>query len=273
MADSSLQDFYDKKGWIFPDSNSYDAHINENLTEVAANYVSQVRLRIKREIGSGQNLLDVGCGPIQYPEYLAYSDSFERRICIDLSVEALKLAELKLGKKGIYIVGDYLSLSRLEYAPYDGATLINVLYHVHKDLQARLVWKILSELNPGGKLVIVYSNPNTISAIITSVAVRVKRFKTLLHFASRTAVSNNPIYFYRHKLDFWKEFSKIASIEIKAWRTFSPQLEKIIFRRGLLGNLGLRILFRLEEISLSSRLAEYSLIILTKKPDENVFRR
>jgi hypothetical protein len=74
----------------------------------------------------------------------------------------------------------------------------------------------------------------------------------------------NPIYFYRHSLKFWKEFSDCANIKILPWRTFSPHLEKLIFRKSLMGKIGLRILFRVERYSLWSRFAEYQMIILTK---------
>ena len=265
MPRYSVKDFYDNEGWEFSNANSHDAVINENLSEVAPTYVSKVRLRIKEHLGFGENLLDIGCGPIQYEEYAAYSEMFNLRICVDLSKKALKVAEQRIGLKGKYIVGDYLSLAPLDFAPYDGATLINVLYHVDKDLQSALVRKVLSELNPRKKLVIVYSNPNTLSAFLTQTAVIVKHVLQR-NFGKRNASDlDNPIYFYRHKPKFWKQFSDSASIEILSWRTFSPPFEKLIFRRSLLGDFGLRILFRLEQYSFWAKFAEYPMIVLTKK--------
>jgi hypothetical protein len=61
--------------------------------------VSSVRNRIKEHLGSGDILLDIGCGPIQYPEYLEYSEHFGKRLCLDLSNEALKIAKMKLGDR------------------------------------------------------------------------------------------------------------------------------------------------------------------------------
>lgn len=265
MPRFSVKDFYDNEGWEFSNSNSHDAVINENLSEVASTYVSKVRLRIKEQLGFGENLLDIGCGPIQYEEYAAYSEKFKLRICVDLSQKALKVAEQRMGHKGKYVVGDYLSLPPLEFAPYDGATLINVLYHVDKKLQPTLVRKILSELNPGKKLVIVYSNPSTLSAAVTQTAVIGKHLFSRIFGKQNARDLDNPIYFYRYKPKFWKQFSDSASIEILTWRTFSPPLEKIIFRKSLLGELGLRILFRFERYPLWAKVAEYPMIVLTKK--------
>jgi hypothetical protein len=264
MTRISVKDFYDNEGWDFSNANSHDAVINENLSEVASTYVSSVRLRIKENLGSGENLLDIGCGPIQYEEYGAYSEKFKLRICVDLSKKALKVAERRIGTKGRYIIGDYLSLPPLEFAPYDGATLINVLYHVEKELQSSLVRKVLSELNPGKKLVIVYSNPNTLSAAVTQAVVFGKHLFLRIFGKQKTRDLANPIYFYRHRPNFWKQFSDLAYTEILSWRTFSPSLEKLIFRKLLLGEIGLRMLFRLEQYSFWAKFSEYQMIVLTK---------
>lgn len=264
MPRLSVKDFYESQGWEFSDSLSHDALINENLSEVGSSYVRKVRLRIKQQLGFGENLLDIGCGPIQYEEYLAYSDMFKHRVCVDLSGKALKIAEKKLGHRGTFIVGDYLSLSTLKFAPYDGAALINVLYHVDKDLQAILVRKILSELNAGKKLVVVYSNPYTISAALTRIAVICKHLYQRALRKCNLIDLDNPIYFYRHKSKFWKQFSDEASIVVRSWRTFSPPLERIFFRSSWLGKIGLKILFKLEQFPLWAKFSEYQLITLTK---------
>ena len=96
MKKQDLTSFYDNEGWKFQDDFSADSIINENLTEVASDYVTNVRNRIQEHLGSGESLLDIGCGPIQYPEYLEYSNSFSKRVCVDLSNEALKIARSKL---------------------------------------------------------------------------------------------------------------------------------------------------------------------------------
>ena len=265
MSQSGVADFYDGPGWKLENGLTYDAIINENLNIVASDYVHKVRNRIAENLGSGDKLLDVGCGPIQYPEYQDYSRKFNKRICIDLSQPALDLAKSKIGNHGEFIKGDYLELPTSEFAPFDGATLINVLYHVKKEKQAELVHKILADLNFGSNLVIVYSNSKTLSAQITKIAVQ------LLHFVKRFLLGKskleieNPIYFYRFPNNFWNQFEDVANVKKKAWRTFSPQLEKVLFKRYLGGAVLLRGLFRLEKFSIWKNFAEYTLIVLEKK--------
>ena len=262
MAKQSVKDFYDNEGWKYAGANSRDAIINENLTEVASNYVHLVRMRIFDAIGSGLNLLDVGCGPIQYSEYVAYSQNYKTRVCVDLSSEALKLAKEKIGDHGDFIVGDYLSLSTPKSAPFDGATLINVLYHVKREDQEKLIRKILSDLKPGAKLVIVYSNPHSPSAIITKILVKAKKQMTA---KKNGDTHENPIYFFRFPLVFWEQFEDLAEVEIRAWRTLSPALEKLLFRKLLFGARLLSIIFKLENLKWWSRVAEYPLIIMAKR--------
>jgi len=267
MAKQSVKDFYENEGWKYSESQSHDAQINENLSLVASDYVSKVRLRILENLGSGNNLLDIGCGPIQYREYLEYSKNFELRVCVDLSAEALKLAKMKLKEKGNYIAGDYLEIIDLNQAPFDGSTLINVLYHIERDKQEKFVRKILADLNPGARLVIVYSNPRTFSAVLTRFLVKVKKVFNRISSGGRKLSGVNPIYFYRYPLSFWRIFQDSSEVKILAWRTFSPQLEQIFFRRNLLGKLLLKVLFRLEELKWWVKFAEYPMVIITKPID------
>lgn len=264
MKKETVEDFYNNTGWKIEGENTRDAIINENLTPVAAEYVSKVRLRILENLGDGKNLLDIGCGPIQYPEYAEYSKNFELRVCVDLSEEALKIARGRIGAHGKYVVGDYLQMSSLEEAPFDGAALINVLYHIEKDAQEALIRKVLADLKPGGKLVVVYSNPRTLSAFLIKVLVWLKHLSIKVVSQEKTESLQNPIYFYRHPLVFWNLFKEQSEVSVKAWRTFSPALEKLLFRKHFFGQHLLKILFQIENWKPWHKISEYQIIILQK---------
>jgi len=264
MADKSIREFYDEIGWNLVGDTTTDALINENFTEVATEYVHKVRGRIGEVLGSGDNLLDIGCGPIQYPEYLAYSRNFEKRICVDLSKKALEIAKSKLGGHGVFFVGDYLEI-KTEYEPYAGATLINVLYHVDLNLQEKLVRKIISELESGAALVVVYSNPKSFSSRLNTSLVFAKRFFRLVFQRRNFNSQSNPIYFERHELNFWNLFESECDVKVMAWRTFTPAIEKVLFRKFFLGKKLLHLLFKIEKQKAWARIAEYQMITLTKK--------
>lgn len=265
MGNREVRDFYEGLGWKLDNGVTYDAKINENLDLVAADYVHKVRDRIASNLGAGEKLLDIGCGPIQYSEYEDYSKNFKKRICVDLSQAALDLAKKKIGDHGEFIKGDYLELPTLTFAPYDGATLVNVLYHVDKERQAELVRKILNDLNAGSKLVIIYSNPKTISELLTKFSVSMLHLFRRIFLGKGKIELANPIYFFRHPNSFWDEFADVAIVKRKAWRTFSPSLEKILFKQFFGGKVILKFLFRLEEMKVWKNIAQYTLIVLEKK--------
>ena len=264
MGDKSIREFYDETGWNLVGDTTTDAIINENSTEVAREYVQKIRNRIGEELGSGTNLLDIGCGPIQYPEYLDYSKNFDKRVCVDLSKKALDIAKSKIGDHGAFFVGDYLDM-KTGYEPYAGATLINVLYHVDILDQEKMVRKILSELEAGAVLVVVYSNPKSFSSKLNTFLVFVKRLFRLIFQRKNFYSQSNPIYFKRHNLDFWQLFEGESKVEIRAWRTFTPAIEKVLFKRFFMGKRFLKLLFKIENYKFWAKIAEYQIVTLAKR--------
>jgi SAM-dependent methyltransferase len=265
MKFENVGDFYDRQGWDYEGLNTRDAVINENLTRTGESYVRKVRLRIFQCLGEGSYLLDIGCGPIQYPEYVEYSSNYEYRVCVDLSEKALKEAERKIGQRGIFYKGDYLEISNLAESPFDGAALINVLYHVDKDSQRLMVNKIIGDLKVGGRLVVVYSNPRSFSSIFTRNLLWTKNYLSKMLLRSNYQIQANPIYFFRHPISFWKGFEHLAKVELKAWRTFDPSIEKLIFKKYLGGKVFLNLLYKLENLKFWAYISEYQIVILEKK--------
>src|SRR5574341_1011961 len=66
--------FYDQVGWQEVGEGVYQNARYEDLRPVARDYIHRCHLRLLRHLKpAGRYLLDAGCGPIQYPEYLEYS--------------------------------------------------------------------------------------------------------------------------------------------------------------------------------------------------------
>ena len=86
ITEESVSEFYNTEGWETEDGITEDARRWEDLREHAQEYVKKCRLRVCNHIPeSGENILDMASGPIQYKEYLEYSRNFEKRYCVDLS--------------------------------------------------------------------------------------------------------------------------------------------------------------------------------------------
>ena len=103
--------FYNENGWNLKNQKTLDAQLFEDLRKVATKYVSKCRLRLLRHIPKkGENILDFASGPIQYPEYLKYSEKYKYRHCVDFSKKAINVAKKKIGKKGKYYCQNFFKI-------------------------------------------------------------------------------------------------------------------------------------------------------------------
>jgi hypothetical protein len=107
-AEDGVSKFYNTVGWETDDDVTEDARRWEDLREHAKTYVGNCRLRVLRHIPeSGENILDMASGPIQYKEYLEFSKGFKKRYCVDLSTNVLENAKRKIGDHGIFLNGSF----------------------------------------------------------------------------------------------------------------------------------------------------------------------
>jgi len=125
-----VRNFYDEVGWQPDETGMYQNASYEDLRPVSHEYIHRCHMRVKRHLAKqGAFLLDAGSGPVQYPEYVTYSDGYKKRVCMDLSIVALVEARKRLGAKGEYVVGD---ISRLPFkqAAFDGIVSLHTIHHL-----------------------------------------------------------------------------------------------------------------------------------------------
>jgi ubiquinone/menaquinone biosynthesis C-methylase UbiE len=256
----NIENFYDNQGWSIDQNKiTTDAHLNEDLRTVAENYVSKCRLRLLNYLpAKGINILDMASGPIQYREYLSYSQNFKKRHCVDLSQKALAQAKNKITDHGEYYCGDFLSL-RFENNYFDSAISCHTIYHIHKDSQVNAVDKILKVTKEGAPILIIYSNPNyCLQRGINFIKKIIKK---------KTVGNKNPVYFYTHPLSFWDQFADKAEIKIYPWRSMSAKHQKILFPDNIIGRKMFSFLFYLEELfpSFFIRHFKFYTVVLRKR--------
>lgn len=157
FATLALMRFYDQVGWKRTDRGVFhDANINEDFRDVARRYIRDCHLRVNHHLPqSGQYILDIAFGPIQYDEYLTYSDNFEKRICCDISFEALRAATARIGGKGIYIQGDITNIP-LKNGVVDAFVCLHTIYHVPSEKQIVAFRELERVTRTGGGGVVVY---------------------------------------------------------------------------------------------------------------------
>ena len=266
---------------VTPERKSYSTW--DDLRDCAKDYTARCRSRLMRKIPpSGDNILDVGSGPILYKEYVEYSSNFRKRYCVDLSAVALEEAKRKIGDHGVFLHGSLFDVP-LESNFFDCTLCILTLFNIHEDLQEAAVCKLIEVTKPGKPVIIVYCNPTPTSRLSRrflrkrfsefSKGSR-KRLKQIgLRVGKRSPKQKAPTvrpqhYYYRHPTEWWDRFSGLADLEILPWAYFEPGAQKALIPDNKLGKLLLDGLFLVENRFshfLGKRCA-YSVIVLTKQP-------
>jgi SAM-dependent methyltransferase len=133
MAENTKQqvrEFYDQIGWSQAGEGLYQNARYEDLRPVVQEYIHKCHLRVNRYLDSaGDLLLDAGSGPVQWPEYLTYSEGYRYRVCADLSITALREARQRLGNKGLYVVMDIAHLP-FHSDVFDGIVSLHTIHHL-----------------------------------------------------------------------------------------------------------------------------------------------
>ena len=265
-AEVRVSKFYNEVGWETERDITEDARIFEDLREYAKEYVSRCRLRVLRYISdNGENILDLGSGPIQYKEYLEYSKNFKKRYCIDLVSKALDDAKKKIGDHGVFLCGSLFDI-HLEKDFFDCAISLHVIYHIDKDKQEEAVRKLIDVTKPGKPVIIVYTNPKTLIGYLILPFRVLRRMKKFLRIAWREEEKPD-LYFYAHPINWWNRFSDIADVKIMPWRSFASNHQKRLIPNNKLGKTMFDILFNMEDIfpNFFVKYFQYPMIILMKR--------
>lgn len=264
-----VRNFYDQIGWKMESDGFYQNARYEDLRPVAKEYIEKCHLRINRHlVKDGKILLDAGSGPIQYPAYLTYMDGYQYRLCMDISIVALKEARMRIGDKGLFVVGDIANLP-FKQDSFDGIVSLHTLHHLPIDEQKKAYKDLYRVLIAGKKAVLV--NGWTESKLMNRWAwlmkfmERVGKFFLLLkgkrkNYQNKNSGSqNNEIKkeslskpqtgTFVEKLNApWlrKELSEME-LDIFVWRSVSVRFLRAVFHQVLGGKLWLKVLYSLEE--------------------------
>lgn len=265
MAENTKQqvrEFYDQIGWSQVGDGLYQNARYEDLRPVAQEYIHKCHLRVNRYLDSkGDLFLDAGSGPVQWKEYLAYSENYKYRVCADLSITALKEARERLGDRGLYVVMDIAHLP-FKADAFDGLVSMHTIHHLppqdHKTAYAELV----RVLKPGHRAVVVngWSNPplmrfadrlanlfRRMSSRKANVAPAEQetKFET-----AKNSKAEEPAGTFVHKSNAgWlrEQLKDVTPIEIYCWRSVSTKITRT-FVHGSSGKILLRFIFWLEEL-------------------------
>ena len=217
--------------------------------------------------------MDAGSGPVQFPEYVSYSEGFEYRICVDFSFPALQRAKDKLNGHGIYILADITKLP-LKDNIIDAAVSLHTVYHVPEDEQHKVFDEIHRTLKPSRTAVIAYSwgVHSFLMKLLFNWPRRILRLPDRIVTAMRkkksspSAPPRPELYFCPHTYQWFLNQKWKYAFDIIAGQSLSKQFIDKYIKSWFFGKQILELFVWLEEKfpHLMGRIGQYPLFVIRK---------
>jgi ubiquinone/menaquinone biosynthesis C-methylase UbiE len=249
MADKTKQEvreFYDEIGWRKEDSGLYQNARYEDMRPVSREYIHNTRLRVNDHLlPTGDLLLDAGSGPVQYDEYLTYSQGYQKRLCADISIQALREARTRIGNHGLFVVCDVAKLP-FKADAFDGIISMHTIHHLPTDEHKTAYSELYRVLKPSRKAVIVngWSHSffdslarffNIVRRLLRGKPINVKHEEQVGTYVRKTSAK-------------WlrRELGGLVKVDIFAWRFASTRTLRTFIHEKLGGRRILNWLYRME---------------------------
>lgn len=275
MAENTKQqvrEFYDQIGWSQVGDGLYQNARYEDLRPVSREYIHNCHMRVKRHLASsGDILLDAGSGPVQWIEYLTYSEGYKYRLCADISITALQEARNRLGEKGLFVVAD---IANLPFKPdaFDGVVSMHAIHHLPLTEHKRAYMELTRVLKAGKSGVVVNGWHNPLLMKLAEPFISLGRL-----LSGRSAKKKKKDWsgdeeqtgtFVEKMTPRWlkNELKDVVKFEIYPWRSLSPRFMRWFVRPQLGGKFFLRFVFWLEETfpRFFGESGQYPLIVIRK---------
>ena len=250
MTDNTKQEvreFYDEIGWQKEADGLYQNAHYEDLRPVSSEYIQKTRLRVNNHLlPAGELLLDAGSGPVQYDEYLTYSQGYQKRVCADISIQALREARERLGDHGLFVVCD---VAELPFKPdaFDGIVSMHTIHHLPATEHKAAYAEMFRVLKPARVGVVVNGWSGS---VINRLAKYFNRTRRFLRGKPLKIVHDKQIGTHVQKTSAkWLtgQLDGIVHVEIFSWRFMSTVALRTFIHEGFGGRAILRWLYKMEE--------------------------
>lgn len=277
---AQVRRFYDRVGWQQEDGGFYQNARYEDLRAVSSEYIHRCHLRVGRHLlREGKFLLDAGSGPIQYPEYLTYSQGYTYRVCLDLSIVALIEARMRIGEHGLFVVADVANLP-FKADVFDGIVSLHTLHHLPSTEHKKAYLDFNRTLKHASSMVVV--NGWTVSPLMNFFQPMMNGMDRLARLFSRPSIRlegpseekspkpspDKPTGTFVRKMDAQSLKSELngMKVDIRVWRSLSVRFLRSVVKEKLAGRVLLKLVFRLEEWfpHFFGEKGQYPLIIIVK---------
>lgn len=265
-----VREFYDEIGWQQEADGNYQNARYEDLRPVSREYIHKTRLRVLNGlIANGKLLLDAGSGPVQYDEYLEYSRGYKKRVCLDISIQALREARARLGNHGAFVVGDLANLPFKEGA-FDGAVSMHAIHHLALSEHPKAYAEIHRTLAPTRTAAIVNGwSDSPLNRGAENLLRRVRKLRGLpVKEKKKLGEDSTDGTFVEKITPAWirREIGSKMTTDIKVWRGLSTYTLRS-YIRPFGGRAVLRFIFWLEDLfpKFFAENGQYPLIVIRKE--------
>jgi len=267
--EETVRNFYDTYGWVKKAGGSGEDVLFRRFSPAYYPYHERVNERTLALFdGLDGSLLMAGGGDL--PEtHVAIARRFSQTTCLDISTLAVEIARQKLDGSGEFIVGSLLEIPKPDNS-FDAAYCAHVIYHIDKDEQERAVRELIRVTIPGGRVAVIYANPDSLPRRLAVAKERLpgaRRFKRQQPAANAEAGQPPPLYFFVHPLAWWTQFNDSCKVDIKPWDVMGKPAEEALLVTDRIASVAYRLCAWIERRypERAVRWWEYPLITLTKK--------
>src|SRR5258706_7677135 len=246
-----VREFYDEIGWHQEDDGLYQNARYEDLRPVSAEYIHKTRLRVNGGLlPTGKFLLDAGSGPVQYDDYLTYSQGYRKRVCLDISIQALREARERIGAHGLFVVGDLANFP-LKTDAFGGEVSMHAIPHLVVEEHPRAYTELYGVLAPGRTAAIVNGWQEPLLSRLAEPLIGLMRRlsgKSAKKKKNWSAEDEPAGTFVEKMTPAWlkSEIGSKMPLEIRPWRSMSTRLLRWFVHPKLGGKYFLRLVFWLE---------------------------
>ena len=264
----SVRNFYDNYGWVDGDDGSGEDNSFRQFRPSYRAYHEDVERRTLEALEPFKGELLIAGGGDMPDSHVDIAERFDHVTCVDISKRALDIAAHRLGKKAEIVNGSILDLP-MESNRFDSVFCSHVIYHIDRDLQETAIDELLRVTKPGGRVVVLYSNPRSpIRFAAGAIHKTSSAFRKMFKARDPSARGDRPdLYFSPHNLSWWDRFKPQASVEMQPWDVIGSYEERTIIpsnwiAKGFYGTAGW-----LEKKSpdLAVRLWQYLIVTLDKQ--------
>jgi ubiquinone/menaquinone biosynthesis C-methylase UbiE len=241
----SVKQWYDDFGWLRNESGIYNDTVlfsQRSLTPHGA-YELASHISLLDKLSGGDFVLDAASGPIPHAENLAYSWFYKYRVCVDISLTALREAQTKLDSKGFCCMANICQLPFRE-GVFDGIVSAYTVQHIAESQQSEALAELYRVLKPRSHLCVISDLQQTRAHRALVLILRAIREVLRLLSIRRTRanrqqgaqVSARPkpphqLYFHGQDLAWWRKQARglTGSYALVGLRLFKKEEFELLF--------------------------------------------